>query len=79
MSDPTKPKRGRGRPAGATSFARVTLQDLNAHLREKAIVSVSKKWLEEIGLTLEESVTTIKAAPEPQESKPEFTVTDFSE
>ena len=54
-----KDKPRRGRPPGATSFARVKLQDLLNHLGRSASVVVGKKWLDEIGLSLEEP-TTIK-------------------
>tara|TARA_Y100001937_G_scaffold35583_1_gene51081 strand:+ start:554 stop:823 length:270 start_codon:yes stop_codon:yes gene_type:complete len=49
-----KDKPRRGRPPGATSFARVKLQDLLNHLGRSASVVVGKKWLDEIGLSLEE-------------------------
>ena len=50
-------KRGRGRPKGSTSFIKVKLSDLNANLGPNAKVAVSKKWLEDIGIEIQERST----------------------
>tara|TARA_B100001063_G_C16319744_1_gene336930 strand:- start:191 stop:415 length:225 start_codon:yes stop_codon:yes gene_type:complete len=49
-------KRGRGRPKGSTSFISVKLADLINNLGPNAKVSVSKKWVDSIGLALDEEV-----------------------
>ena len=46
-------KRKRGRPAGSTSFARVKIADLIAQLGTNFTITVSKKWLEDIGLEVD--------------------------
>ena len=78
MSDTSKK---RGRPKGAVSFTRVKLSDLNRFLKEEAIVSVSRKYLEEIGLTLDESAAIIASQPEDsnQATIPDFTITQFDQ
>jgi hypothetical protein len=48
----TEKKSNRGRPKGATSFARIALSDLLGQLGNKATVVVSKKWLEGIGVDI---------------------------
>jgi len=65
----TQPKATRGRPKGATSFARVSLRDLTDNLGPNASIVVGKKWLEEVGLTLGETPT--KVAPITQATKEE--------
>jgi hypothetical protein len=49
------PKRGRGRPKGSTSFISIKLADLIDNLGLNAKVAVSKKWLEDIGIEIEDS------------------------
>jgi hypothetical protein len=80
MND-TSSKRGRGRPAGSTSFVKIRLSDLIDNLGAKANVCVSKKWLEEIGLTLSEQVATIAPAQEvaAEEPKIDFVITNFED
>jgi len=48
-------KRGRGRPKGATSFAKIKLNDLTNYLGRDASVVVSKKWLSEVGISIEDN------------------------
>ena len=55
MSNTTK--RGRGRPKGSTSFISIKLTDLNNSLGPNANVSVSKKWLDSVGIEIQESST----------------------
>ena len=50
MNEPKKKQRGR--PKGSTSFVRVSISDLLGAVGSKSNVVVSKKWLEEIGLTV---------------------------
>tara|TARA_R100000995_G_scaffold83175_2_gene58470 strand:+ start:957 stop:1190 length:234 start_codon:yes stop_codon:yes gene_type:complete len=69
----------RGRPAGSTSFTRIKLKDLADQLGQQATVVVSKRWLEEIGLTVDASpakTETIQEATEPEE-KIQFSVNTF--
>ena len=56
----TEKKSNRGRPKGATSFIRIALRDLLGQLGENATVVVSKKWLQEIGVSVK------PIAPKPQ-------------
>jgi len=51
------PKRGRGRPKGSTSFISIKLADLINNLGPNANVSVSKKWLDSVGIEIQESST----------------------
>ena len=53
MSNTTK--RGRGRPKGSTSFISIKLADLINNLGPNANVSVSKKWLDSVGIEIQES------------------------
>jgi hypothetical protein len=72
-------KQGRGRPKGSSSFTRVSLEDLSNAVGKNAVVVVSKKWLQEIGLTLETPVAKIHtvAHQQPEEEKIAFSVTSF--
>ncbi len=49
------PKRGRGRPKGSTRFVSIKLADLINNLGPNANVSVSKKWLDSVGIEIQES------------------------
>jgi len=53
MSNTTK--RGRGRPKGSTSFISIKLADLINNLGPNANVSVSKKWLDSVGIEIQEA------------------------
>ena len=69
----------RGRPRGSTSFTRVLLSDLAKQLGSEATIVVSKRWLEEIGLTVDPSpvkTETIKEEVETEE-KIEFHINTF--
>lgn len=70
-----KPK---GRPKGSNCFVRVSLKDLNKFLKDSAVVSVSKKYLEEIGLTVDDSSPIVAAQPETAD-KPEFKITNYDD
>jgi hypothetical protein len=80
MSNETHIKR-RGRPAGSTSFVRVKLSDLIDSMGVNANIVVSKKWLEEIGLTTETPALTIlpQAAPAVEMEKIEFSFSSFED
>lgn len=61
-------KKSRGRPRGSTSFINVRLGDLASRLGNDAAISVSKKWLTNIGLVVEDTAAPIKAiVPHPIE------------
>jgi len=70
-------KRKRGRPAGSTSFARVKIADLIAQLGTNFTITVSKKWLEDIGLEVDsDEPNRVIAAIESEEPKIQFNITD---
>lgn len=64
----------RGRPKGSTSFSNISLEDLNNHLGKNAIVVVSKKWLEQLGIYIEEKPKKV-LTPVSDEPKIRFNVT----
>lgn len=75
-------KRGRGRPDGSTSFVRVSLADLNSLIGPKGSVVVSKKWIDSIGIVVEEtapSYISVEAEPMEEQPKIEFAITPFSD
>jgi hypothetical protein len=55
--------RGRGRPKGSTSFVKIKLSDLTGHLGHNAPVMVSKKWLEQVGIMVDETEDVRKIKP----------------
>ena len=69
----------RGRPRGSTSFTRVLLSDLAKQLGSEATIVVSKRWLDEIGLTVDPAPVTrepLREVAEPEE-KIQFSVNTF--
>ena len=73
MSNNTKRKRGR--PAGSTSFVRVKIADLIGLLGTNVTVTVSKKWLTEIGLDVKEDAPSrVIPALEQPENKIQFNI-----
>ena len=69
----------RGRPKGSTSFTRVNITDLTNAVGRNASIVVSKKWMQEIGLTVDPApvkVIPAQATEEPEE-KIEFSVNTF--
>lgn len=79
MNDTTqKQVRGKGRPAGSTSFVRVSLANLSNLIGPNGSIMVSKKWLDSIGASMEEStVAAIRPIEEPTVEQPkiEFSIT----
>ncbi len=78
MNEPKKKQRGR--PKGSTSFTRVNISDLINAVGRNANIVVSKKWLEEIGLTVAPAPVNVINATSPveqTEEKIEFSVTSF--
>ena len=74
--------RGRGRPDGSTSFVRVSMVDLNDLIGQRGSVVVSKKWLDNIGIAVEEAAKPfIRAEEEPMVDQPkiEFTLTSMDD
>ena len=53
-------KKGSGRTKGATSFAKVTLGELNRVLKEDATVIVSRRYVEQLGLASDPFSATTK-------------------
>ena len=81
MND-TLVKKGRGRPAGSTSFVRINISDLINAVGQNARIVVSKKWLEEIGLTIESPAPKLIAIQAPvaaEETKIDFVITNFED
>jgi hypothetical protein len=74
-------KRKKGRPAGSTSFVRINISDLINAIGQNANIVVSKKWLEEIGLTVETPALTIlpQAAPAVEMEKIQFSFASFED
>ena len=72
----TDKKTNRGRPKGATSFVRIALRDLLGQLGENATVVVSKKWLQEIGISVEPTTPKPQKINEAieEEEKIQFTI-----
>jgi len=71
----------RGRPRGSTSFTRININDLVQQVGSNATIVVSKKWLEEIGLTIQPATpksTPIREVTEEPEEKIQFSVNSFS-
>ena len=69
----------RGRPKGSTSFTRVNITDLTNAVGRNASIVVSKKWMQEIGLTVDPAPVKMIAAQtsEEPEEKIEFSVNTF--
>lgn len=69
-------KRGRGRPAGSTSFVNVSLADLDQFVGTASAIPVSRIWLQKLGLTIQPISRTIQEA-EGEDSTPkvEFKIT----
>ena len=62
-------KRGRGRPAGSTSFVNVSLSDLDQFVGTSSAIPVSRVWLQKMGLTIQPITRTIQEA-EGEDSTP---------
>jgi len=69
----------RGRPKGSTSFARVNITDLTNEVGKNASIVVSKKWMEEIGLSVTSAPVKMIVAQttEETEEKVQFSVRTF--
>jgi len=70
MQDNSAAKR-RGRPKGSTSFVNIKISDLTNNLGPNANVSVSKKWLENIGMEIDQPAPTLTVSSITDEPKAE--------
>ncbi len=69
-------KRGRGRPAGSTSFVNVSLADLDQFVGTKSAIPVSRVWLQKMGLAIQPISRSISEVNESDSSpKVEFKIT----
>ena len=72
----TVTKRGRGRPAGSTSFVNVSVADLEQFVGTSSAIPVSRIWLEKMGLTIQAVQRTIQESEvETSTPKVEFKIT----
>lgn len=72
----TVTKRGRGRPAGSTSFVNVSVTDLEQFVGTSSAIPVSRIWLEKMGLTIQAVQRTIQESEvETSIPKVEFKIT----
>lgn len=72
----TVTKRGRGRPAGSTSFVNVSVADLEQFVGTSSAIPVSRIWLEKMGLTIQAVQRTIQESEvETSIPKVEFKIT----
>lgn len=56
-------KRGRGRPKGSTSFVKVRVSDLMRYIGKDSTVIVSRRWLQDMGIEIEENNKTKIVTP----------------
>jgi len=69
-------KRGRGRPAGSTSFVNVSLADLDQFVGTKSAIPVSRVWLQKMGLAIQPISRSISEVNDSDSSpKVEFKIT----
>jgi hypothetical protein len=69
-------KRGRGRPAGSTSFVNVSLADLDQFVGTKSAIPVSRVWLQKMGLAIQPIFRSISEVADSDSSpKVEFKIT----
>ena len=77
--DGTPRKSGSGRKKGATSFANVTIADLQQFCGNATVIPVSRVWLEQMGANIQAPVqaTVQSVTPAPvveEETKIEFKI-----
>jgi hypothetical protein len=81
-----EPKR-RGPKAGSTSFSKVKLSDLNEYFGPQACVMISRKFLENCGLTIKSDLNTVVheqteqviKTVESQQEKIAYSLTSFNQ
>ena len=75
--DGTPRKTGSGRKKGATSFANVTIADLQQFCGNATVIPVSRVWLEQMGACIQGDNRTeisVSQAPVEEEAKISFTL-----
>ena len=75
--DGTPRKTGSGRKKGATSFANVTIADLQQFCGNATVIPVSRVWLEQMGACIQGDNRTeisVSLAPVEEEQKISFTL-----
>ena len=76
VNEASATKRGRGRPAGSTSFVNVSVADLEQFVGTSSAIPVSRIWLEKMGLTIQAVQRTIQESEvETSIPKVEFKIT----
>jgi hypothetical protein len=75
MINPDKNKRGRPKGSTGSHFVKIKLSDLTGYLGHNAGVVVSKKWLNEMGIYVED-VPKKFLTPMIEEPKIQFNITD---
>lgn len=85
--DGTPRKSGSGRKKGSNSFVRISFSQLKDYISEKTPITVSRVWLEDLGIISTEEIKIEKVEPLKAETKVEteesnkilFKVTKFEE
>jgi len=86
--DGTPRKSGSGRKKGSNSFVRISFSQLKDYISEKTPITVSRVWLEDLGIISAEEIKLEKIEPlrvetkaevEEESSKILFKVTKFEE
>ena len=75
--DGTPRKTGSGRKRGATSFANVTIADLQQFCGNATVIPVSRVWLEQMGADIQGDNRTeisVSQAPVEEDAKISFTL-----
>ena len=73
--DGTPRKSGSGRRKGATSFANITLADLQKFCGSATGIPVSRVWLEQMGASIQGSNPTPVSTVQPQEEEQKISFT----
>ena len=79
MNNPTVVKRGRGRPAGSTSFINVSLSDLEQFVGSASAIPVSRIWLQKQNVTITPLERTINEVDTDESPKVQFKLTKLEE
>ena len=72
-------KRGRGRPAGSTSFVNVSLADLEQFVGNASAIPVSRVWLQNQKVTITPVERTINEVDTDDSPKVQFKLTKLEE
>ena len=79
MNNPTIVKRGRGRPAGSTSFINVSLSDLEQFVGSASAIPVSRIWLQKQNVTITPLERTINEVDTDESPKVQFKLTKLED